>query len=88
MATLPDGMTIEFARHIKTDALYYHVTFTRDYIVRQALIILDERIARAEIALPLCKHTKRKHRLTKQLNAMKHVKQQCIAESNELEGNE
>lgn len=86
MATLPDGMTIEFARHNKTDALYYHVTFTRDYIVRQALVMLDERITRAEIALPICKHTKRKHRLNKLLMMMREVRERFNNELMELEG--
>jgi|GEM_PF-3086644 len=86
MAVLPEGMRIELAINKKTKGLCWHVSCSEEYIKRTMLSILEERIERTEIALPLCKHTKRKHRLTKLLSAMKHVRQQCIAELNELEG--
>ncbi|MED3800196.1 hypothetical protein P4604_22795 [Lysinibacillus capsici] len=54
-------------------------------IIRSVISILDERIKRAEIALPLCKHTKRKHRLSKLLTAAKQLKQQYITELKEIE---
>lgn len=80
MATLPEGMTIELAINKKTKELCWHVSCSEEYIKRTMLSILEKRIERAEIALPLCRHTKRKHRLTKLLIAMKRLKQQCITE--------
>lgn len=80
MAILPEGMTIELAINKKTKELCWLVSCSEEYVKQTMLSILEERIERAEIALPLCKHTKRKQRLTKLLNAMKHLKQQCINE--------
>ncbi|MFL1998364.1 hypothetical protein VYF65_004164 [Lysinibacillus irui] len=87
MAVLPEGMTIELAINKKTKELCWHISCSEEYIKRTMVSILEDRIERAEIALPLCKHTKRQYRLTKLLNAMKHLKQQCISELNVLEGN-
>lgn len=81
MAVLPEGMTIELAINKKTKELCWHVSCSEEYIKRTMLSILEKRIERAEIALPLCKHTKRKHRLTKLLIAMK----QCITELEEID---
>lgn len=67
---LPEGITIEMCIHNRTDELSYEVSFTKSYINSIVLGILDERIARARIALPLCKHSKRKHRLTKLLSTL------------------
>lgn len=80
MALLPQGMTIELAINEKTKKLCWRVSCSEEYIKRTMLSILEERIERAETALPLCKHTKRKHRLTKLLTAMKQLEQRCKTE--------
>lgn len=85
MASLPEGMMIELAINNRTRKLCWSIKFTEEYIKRSMLSILDERIERAEIAMTLCKHTKRKHRLTKLLAAMKQVKERCIDELNKID---
>lgn len=85
MAVLPEGMTVKLTVNKETKTLCYHVHFSQEYIKRSMLNILDERIVSAEIALPLCKHTKRKHRLTKLLIAMREVRERYI---NELDDND
>ena len=67
---LPEGITTVPYIDKQTGELRVHVQYSREYINSVVLGILDERIARAKIALPLCKHTKRKHRLTKLLSAL------------------
>lgn len=85
MTLLPEGMTAELAINNKTKELCWHICYSEEYFKRSVISILDERIVRAEIALPLCRHTKRKHRLTKLLNVMKQMKEQYIDELNKLE---
>ncbi|SFN13861.1 hypothetical protein SAMN05421832_11642 [Psychrobacillus psychrodurans] len=62
---MPDGMSVDLAINKRTGKLVYQISYTEEYMTRTMLSILDERIARAEIALKICKHTKRKHQLTK-----------------------
>ena len=70
MTLLPNGVTVELAKNKRTGELCWDVTFTQEYIMQTTLNILNERIERAEVALKVCKHTKRKHRLTKLYDAL------------------
>ncbi|MEA0556065.1 hypothetical protein U1P98_18595 [Lysinibacillus irui] len=85
MAILPEGMKIELAFNDRTKRWYWHVSCSEEYIKRSMLKIIDERIKRAEIALPLCKHTKRKHHLSKLLKAMREVRERYIGEFNNID---
>lgn len=57
-----------------TKGKVYQVTVTPEQVRQSVLVILDERIKRADIALPMCKHTKRKHRLLKLIAVMKKIR--------------
>lgn len=79
VVNLPDGLTIDLAINNRTSELVWQVGMSEEYITRVVLSVLDERIKRAEIALKVCRHTKRKHRLTKLYNALvKFRKEQSI----------
>ncbi|WP_107838640.1 hypothetical protein [Metasolibacillus meyeri] len=83
---LPEGITTVPYIDKQTGELRVHVQYSKEYINSVVLRILDERIARAEMALPLCKHTKRKHRLNKLLIALKEARKRYNNELIELEG--
>ena len=79
VVNLPDGLTIDLAINNRTSELVWQVGMSEEYITRVVLSVLDERIKRAEVALKVCRHTKRKHRLTKLYNALvKFHKEQSI----------
>lgn len=67
---LPEGITTVRYIDEQTGELQVHIQYSKEYLDSVVLGILDERIARAKVALPLCKHTKRKHQLTKLLSAL------------------
>lgn len=85
MTVLPEGMKIELAFNNRTRKWCWYVSYSQEYIKQSMLNILDERIKRAEIALQLCKHSKRKHRLTKLLKAMREVRKRYIDELNGID---
>lgn len=66
------------------------VRLTPEQIKQAVLKVLDERIIRATNALPLCKHTKRKHRLIKLLKALEEAREQFGEDSlpTRLEGSD
>lgn len=72
---LPEGVTTVPYIDKKTGELKVHIQYSKEYINSIAIGILDERITRAKLALSLCKHTKRKHRLTKLLQTLEHVRE-------------
>ncbi|MCT6925390.1 hypothetical protein [Metasolibacillus sp.] len=58
----------------------------RTLVVRHIINAFDERIARTEMALSICKHTKRRHQLNKFLTAIQKARERYNNELIELEG--
>lgn len=67
---LPDGLTVNLAINNHNGELVYCVEWTEKYVTQKVLAVLNQRIDRAILALKVCKHTKRKHRLTKLYNTL------------------
>ena len=81
---LPDGLTINLAIHNRSGNMVWLVEMTEEYLTRSVISVLEERIKRAEVALKVCKHTKRKHRLTKLYKAMVEFHQEQTAKLQQL----
>ena len=50
------------------------VNLSYEMISKSLIKICDERIARLQIAIPLCKHTKRKYKAKKMLAILEHIR--------------
>lgn len=58
-------MKAEMCMSNKTEQFMWQVEFSEQYIIKMILAILDERIKRAEVALKIIRHSKRKAVLIK-----------------------
>lgn len=69
------------------------ITIPSEMVSKSLIKICDERIARLQIAIPLCKHSKRKHKAKKMLELFEHIRDTQLQFMNDelptrLEGSE
>jgi len=50
------------------------VNLSYEMVSKSMIKICDERIARLQIAIPLCKHTKRKYKAMKMMAILEHIR--------------
>lgn len=78
-------MKIERCKSNRTGQLLYQVKFSERDIIKMTLTILDERIKRAEVALKVIKHSKRKAVLIKLHRALVKIHKEQIDKMNAIE---